>query len=81
MRLTGYPSISGVTQGQQARFYEGRNPAGFCVPQDFLRGPVNSLKNGIFLHLKALSGPGQGDEAAERRYHVPFMKIRPLEQQ
>lgn len=52
MRLTGYPSIPGVTQGQQAQFYEGRNPAGFSVPPDFLTGPMNSLEIASFFILR-----------------------------
>lgn len=40
----------------------------FC-PARFSNGTHELLKNCIFLHLKALSAPGQGDEAAKRRYH------------
>lgn len=47
----------------------GPQSSGVFCPARFSNGTDELLKNGIFLHLKALSAPGQGDEATQRRYH------------
>lgn len=60
-------NLRGVTQGHQTQFYEGRNPAGFPVPPE--TELMNFPKKCIFLHLKALSAPGQGYEKVKRRFH------------